>query len=360
MTQTSMIEVHAGRRVRERVAREGFRLADFPRVLGAAGGPKWLVLHGFDRVLAPRMAGLTQDTTLIGSSIGAWRFAAWAQDDPVAAIDRLLDAYLLPEHFDPAVRDFAWLFQRHLDALLGPSGAAELCAHPRFGVHVVVSLFAPSRLPMALRLAGTALRNAVSRPAFSAAASGRLLPRRLLCASRMPAPDAVEGWPAEAVPLRPETVPAALMATAAVPGMIPPVAGLGADGKGLGVDGGIVDYHFDGQPGQGGFVLYPHFYPTLTPGWFDKPFPARRKRAASIDDLLLICPSAAFVAGLPGGRIPDRGDPRRLGAAGCREAWCAAADAARRLGDELEELLEGDRMAERILAGPSPACQAAP
>ncbi len=37
-------------------------------------------------------------------------------------------------------------------------------------------------------------------------------------------------------------------------------------------DGGILDYHLDIPflPHENGFVLYPHFYEHITPGWFDK------------------------------------------------------------------------------------------
>lgn len=48
--------IHAGRAVRERILRDGFRYDDFDVVLGAAGGPKWLVLYGLDAVLAPALA----------------------------------------------------------------------------------------------------------------------------------------------------------------------------------------------------------------------------------------------------------------------------------------------------------------
>ncbi|HSG88271.1 MAG TPA: patatin-like phospholipase family protein, partial [Pseudomonadales bacterium] len=87
---------------------------------------------------------------------------------------------------------------------------------------------------------------------------------------------------------------------------------------------------------------------TLTPGWFDKPFRRRRIAATSVDDLLLICPSPAFVASLPGGKVPDRADPRRLGRAGCQRAWHGAGEASRRLGEALAEVLDGDRVPELI------------
>ncbi|HSG90454.1 MAG TPA: hypothetical protein VLA56_14660, partial [Pseudomonadales bacterium] len=316
MAKPLPIEFHAGRNVRAHVAREGFDLADFPTLLGAAGGPKWLVLYGLDRVLAPRVKAAARAASrpvdLIGASIGAWRFAAWLQDDPAAALDRLFDAYTDPRFFDGSVADFDGigfdgigfdaLFRHYIDALLGAHGSDELFACDVARLHMVVSLFPESIWPVALRLGLAALRNGFGRDRFL-----RSSPRRVLC-STAPLPDSIgRAWPHASLELTRARLVDALRATAAVPGMIAPVAGLDPrGGGGRAIDGGIVDYHFDGTQAGAGFVLYPHFYATLTPGWFDKPFRRRRIAATSVDDLLLICPSPAFVASLPGGKVPDR------------------------------------------------------
>lgn len=347
------LRICAGRNVRAHVAREGFRLADFPTVLGAAGGPKWLILYGLDRVLAPLMrasvreAGFRRPLDLIGASIGAWRFAAWLHDDPVAALDRLFESYTDEALFDPSLRDFDGLFRHYLDAMFGASGVQQVLACELARLHMVVALFPHSRVPVSLRLGLAALRNAFGRRALLASS-----PQRLLC-STGPLPAAIAArWPHATLPLDAQRLIPALMATAAVPGLIPPVAGLDpSGGKSLGIDGGILDYHFDGSQNGAGFVLYPHFVPTLTAGWFDKPFRRRRVPAEHIDDLLLICPSPAFVAQLPGGGIPDRGDPRRLGPVACQRAWRTAGEASLRLGEALGELLDRDGMPALLHAG---------
>jgi hypothetical protein len=131
------------------------------------------------------------------------------------------------------------------------------------------------------------------------------------------------------------------LATAAVPGLIRPVEGL-LPGGALGIDGGIADYHFGTIPRHAGFTLYPHFYPHLVPGWFDKPFARRRLAPTSVDHLLLLAPSPAFVAGLPGGKIPDRKDPQALGGAALGARWGQVAEASRALGDAWAALTEGE------------------
>ena len=112
--------------------------------------------------------------------------------------------------------------------------------------------------------------------------------------------------------LRPEQWPAALLATAAVPGLIRPVEGLLPRGA-LGIDGGIADYISAPSRATATYPFIRIFYPHLVPGWFDKPFTRRRLDPTSVDHVLLMAPSLAFVAGLPGGKIPDRKDPQTLG-----------------------------------------------
>jgi hypothetical protein len=346
------LEFHAGRRVRAHVARHGFRLADFPTVLGAAGGPKWLILQGLDRVLAPRIRSAAREAgrpvDLIGASIGAWRFAAWLHDDPVAALDRLLASYTRPDRFEPDPRragipDFDRLFRNYLDELLGEDGAGQVLACDEARLHMVTAFFPESVLPDGLRLATAWVRNLAGRRAFRAGAR-----RRLVCSSAA-LPPALAAWPDRTRILDAARLVPALMATAAVPGMIRPVAGLDPDeGSGRAIDGGIVDYHFDGPPRGAGFTLYPHFYPTLTPGWFDKPFGSRRHSAEDLDDLLLITPTPGFVASLPGAKIPDRKDPGRLGPRVCRKTWTGVGEASQRLGEALETVLDEDRIPELI------------
>ncbi|MCX2982795.1 hypothetical protein EYC98_18180 [Halieaceae bacterium IMCC14734] len=78
-------------------------------------------------------------------------------------------------------------------------------------------------------------------------------------------------------------------------------------------DGGIVDYHFDLSAFHGsGLALYPHFCASVTPGWFDKFLPWRRRGSEVMDRVVLLCPSDSYLESLPHGKIPDRSDMTRL------------------------------------------------
>lgn len=331
----------AGRRVAAHIRREGFRLEDFPTLLGAAGGPKWLVLHGLDRVLAPKLAAAGPRFDLIGASIGSWRFAAYAQEDPASALDRLLASYTQFDVFAEGPIDMDAVFDGYCRALLGDSGIEEVLGSRHAALHVVVTWLQRRWLPALADLSLAAGANAFGRRALL-----RHGPERMLFSTAER--DADPAFKARQVMLTADNLAPALRASGAIPGFVSPVAGLLPGERGLGVDGGIIDYHFDGALAEQNFVLYPHFYPHLIPGWFDKPFRRRRIDPQAVDNLLVLAPSAAFVAGLPGAKLPDRNDPRRLGLAACREVWCQVAEASRKLGDAFDEAFEQGRIPELL------------
>ena len=76
----------AGKEAFDSVRREGFAPDRIGTIAGASGGAKWLVLSQLDRVIFDRiLPRLRAPVHLLGSSIGAWRFACYAQADPLAA-----------------------------------------------------------------------------------------------------------------------------------------------------------------------------------------------------------------------------------------------------------------------------------
>lgn len=337
MAAASPLRFIAGRRVAAHIRREGFRLADFPTLLGAAGGPKWLVLHGLDRVLAPKLAQAGPRFELIGASIGSWRFAAYAQEDPAAALDRLLASYTRFDVFQQGPIDMDAVFDGYCRDLLGVHGIQEVLASRHAALHVVVAWLRRRWLPPLPGLGVAAGVNAFGRRALL-----RHGPERILFSTGQRHPD--PAYAARQVMLTVDNLAAALRASGAIPGFVSPVADLVPGERGVGVDGGIIDYHFDGALAAGGFVLYPHFYPHLVPGWFDKPFRRRRIDPRTVDNLLVLAPSAEFVARLPGAKLPDRKDPGRLGLAACQEVWCRVAEASRELGEAFDAALSEGRI----------------
>jgi hypothetical protein len=100
---------------------------------------------------------------------------------------------------------------------------------------------------------------------------------------------------------------------------------------------------FEAPPG---LVLYPHFFDRIVPGWFDKALPWRRARGALLARTVFVAPSPEFVRTLPGGKVPDRDDFVSMPTAERQRRWKQAIVACRQRGEELEELMEGSRLAD--------------
>ncbi|WP_426752010.1 patatin-like phospholipase family protein [Myxococcus sp. Y35] len=335
------------RLIRER----GLRGEDVDVVPGASGGPKWLVLAGLDRALFGSLfQNRTRPLHLIGSSIGSWRLACVAQKDPVLALRRFEAAYIDQRYpLKPSPAQVSETCERILDALLGDTGEAEVLGHPWARLHVVTALCRGAvglEHPRAqlLGLALCALGNVVSRRTL-----GLHMERVIFHTAGDTSPFAgLKDLPSTHLPLTRENLRRALLASGAIPLVLSGVRIPGAP-NGIYRDGGVLDYHLDLDFGPGtGLVLYPHFYPYVVPGWFDKALRWRRARPENFRRALLIAPSAELVARLPGGRIPDRVDFEQMKDAERMRAWNQVVSESERMGDELLELIATGRIAEHV------------
>ena len=77
-----------------------------------------------------------------------------------------------------------------------------------------------------------------------------------------------------------------------------------------------------------------------SPGWFDKFLPWRKAAIDDIDKLVLLCPSEAFTADLPFGKIPDRSDFSRLAHEERVRYWEQCIERSKALAEEFAELLQ--------------------
>jgi hypothetical protein len=348
-----VLTLRAGPDAAKLIRERGLRPQDIDIVPGASGGPKWLVLGGLDRYLFgdflqhPRSAPLL----LVGSSIGSWRMACLAQRRPIEALTRGHQAYIREQQYSakPTAREVSDVLGRALDQLLGPDGVTEILSHPWARLHIITAQ---------RRGIAASQRRSILGAALAIAALGNLASRRTLglhmrrCVfysgdhySRLAR---FTDLPTTGHPLTRENLRAALLASGSIPLVMEGVTIPGRPGE-IHWDGGLVDYHPDLAFGDGdGLVLYPHFYPHIVPGWFDKRLTWRRGGGANSRRSLLIAPSAEFVASLPNGRIPDRDDFLLFDHATRIRHWETTLDASERLGDELRELVTTGRVADRL------------
>jgi hypothetical protein len=350
---TRWLTLRAGPTAHALIRRNGLRAEDVDVMPGASGGAKWLVLGGIDRFLFGEFLQQPRTRALhcIGSSIGSWRMACFAQRDPVAALARGHHAYIYEQRYSPkpSVREVTEVLTSALDALLGPTGVDDILAHPFIRLHVITAegrgLAASERkLVLALTLAIAAAANAVSRKALSLQ-----LRRSIFHSAGSDTPFAtLTDFPTAHHPLTRENLRAALLASGSIPLVLEGVVIPDTPGS-VHWDGGVIDYHLDIDFGAGhGLVLYPHFYSHVIPGWFDKALRWRRARVENFKRTLLIAPSEAFVASLPGGRIPDRQDFYKLSDGERMVRWQAVLDRSAELGEELRELIVTGRIADAL------------
>ena len=91
-----------------------------------------------------------------------------------------------------------------------------------------------------------------------------------------------------------------------------------------------------------GLVLYPHFQPTVVPGWLDKAWKSRHRATPALDNLVLLSPSPEWVATLPGSKLPDRSDFKTFAddEAGRQRVWRTAVAQSQQLADEFAGLTQ--------------------
>ena len=153
----------------------------------------------------------------------------------------------------------------------------------------------------------------------------------------------------QSIALTRDNLIAAIVASGSIPFVLEGVRSPPGAPDGVYRDGGVVDYHLDLPLSDiDGVTLYPHFYPTVTPGWFDKRLLARHGTPANFRRVLMIAPSPAMVARLPGGRIPDRSDFTTMTDDARIAAWRQVVAESQRLADEFHDLRERGRLEEAV------------
>ncbi len=332
--------IRAGAAARKRIQDEGLHPGLFSHVAAAAGGPKWLALNRLDRVLfGDWLATPDEPLTGIGSSIGAWRLACVAQDDPVAAIEKFETAYLQQSYSEkPDAREIAAEAARILDQFVDGDAPAQILASRRLRLNVVTTLChgllgMEQPLLQSLGLIKIITANALSRSLFA-----RCVQRVLFHVPDAPAHYAADGFVTHHVELDADRLQAALLGTAAIPLVIAPVRNIPGSPPGTHRDGGLIDYHMDlPLAAPRGLTLLPHFSERVIPGWFDRWFKSRQPQ--HLDHTVLLAPSPALLARLPNGKVPDRKDFAFYGkdnAARLRD-WQAAISECQRMADDWQE-----------------------
>jgi len=345
----------AGKKAFSKIKQEGLKPEMVKVIAGAAGGPKWLVLNPLDRVIfSSWIKNRKTPLFLIGSSIGAWRFAAASQNNHGKAIDRFQAAYL-DQHYNskPGQEEVTRETIRIMNSFIDDSKINEILHHPymRMNIMAVRSKWAVSndkRLFLASGLLVAMLFNIIGRRLL------RFFFERALFYDERTIPPfwTMDDFPIRKIPLKANNIKKALLASGSIPIIMSGVNNISHAPKGTYRDGGVIDYHMD-IPFLGkeeGIVLFPHYKDRIIPGWLDKKLFWRKPSLSNMDDVLLIAPSEAFIESLPRKKIPDRNDFWHLKGrdADRIEYWKTVINKSKRLGHEFLEAAETGRIRELV------------
>ena len=338
-SDVDFLELRAGPRALAHLRERGIAPADVRAIPAAAGGPKGLALLPLDRRIAREWLPEMTRVELAGASIGAWRMAALAQPDAVAALDRLKRAYVRDQNYrrNPSPVEVSATIR---------AVARQVLAEGRLDVREGVSLdvlTSRARGP----LAGRRGRRAFARAALTnAVARSRLAHHLERVVFHAGAPSTLaeshDAFGLASVAIDAGNVEDALTASGSIPIVSDPVEDIAGAAPGDYWDGGLIDYHLLLPHSRlDGIVLYPHFVPHVTPGWLDKFLPWRvRPRAHPwLANVLLVAPSQAFLDRLPSRKLPDRNDFYRYGL-----------DHAARIRDWERAIAECERFADAAMA----------
>lgn len=355
----SALKLYAGKTALSMIRDEGLRPERIRVVSGAAGGPKWLILSRLDRYIIPEFLKTHPGPVLmLGASIGAWRFAALAQKDPLRAIETFENGYIHQRYSsDPPPSEVSGQSRRIMESYLDDESIESILNHPVMRLNILTvrsrGVLADDRKRYLVPgFGGAAIMNAFKRSFLS------MFFRRTLFV-HPETPDTFpgrDGFPTERVLLTRDNFRKALLASGSIPLVMEGVTDISGAPPGTYRDGGIVDYHLDVPYLQNddGIVLFPHYSERVIPGWFDKMHSRRKPDPVNMDRVLMAAPSEDFVKGLPCGKIPDRKDFYKFKGddSGRIEYWKRVAAESERLRDAFADAVQSGRI--RDLAEPMP------
>lgn len=350
------LQVHAGPRAMQVLRERGLRAEDVRVIPAAAGGPKGLVLSPLDQfIFGEWLSGSRHPVHLLGASIGAWRMATACLPAPRQAFARMADDYIRQQYEhrpgkSPTPGHVSEVFGAKLSERFGGQ-EAEVLNHSRFRLHVFTSRGrnvlrregrALSRLTTPLGYLGAFATNVVSRRAM-----GAWLERVIFSDPREPLPLHLHDYRTHSVALSAANLQPSILASCSIPFWLDAVRGIPGAPHGAYWDGGITDYHLhlNYATMREGLVLYPHFQKAVIPGWLDKALKHRHRASAKLDNVVVVSPSAEWIATLPDGKLPDRADFKRYGddVAARVAVWSRAVAESERLSDEFAALVGGNQ-----------------
>ncbi|PKN73704.1 MAG: hypothetical protein CVU52_07090, partial [Deltaproteobacteria bacterium HGW-Deltaproteobacteria-10] len=344
-----------GKRIYENIKDGGFNFDSVSAYFGPAAGPRWLISSGFDLTLLKKdVLGRTRPVQLIGSSAGAWRFAAWLQPEAISCYQTLIDAYInikITKADTPAT-----VLEKFIDLInlyLEDDALPFALANKKYRLTVITARGRNLVAAENIWLQKTGLIAGYLLNFFSRNNIYRFADRVVFYhGSKPPAFCFHPQYRGSFVSINEINFKYAVMASGAIPLVVAGVHDIYGAPRGVYRDGGLIDYHLTHQfaTGENEIVLFFHHQERIIPGWMDKDNLRRVPDPEALSNVLMIFPSQSFVEKLPGERIPDRTDfityiddhQTRI------KNWHKAVELAAPLGEEFLELVESGKIRDIV------------
>lgn len=344
------LNIRAGHLARQLIQQDGLHAHQVDILPGAAGGPKGIGLTGLDQAIFGHfLPQAKQRRFLVGSSVGAWRFAGILAQGEHVGPEKLAELYInLPFHKKMKLADIEKISRDMLSEILNQY-TEKLVNHPDYHLAIIAAkaehvFQSDQRLALYGSLLGIVGSNAIARQHLS------FFMQRVICQPKNFPQFKVkdDSFKTHYLNFTANNVADWLMASGSIPGVTPAVKNISDAPAGAYRDGGLIDYHIDLPFESQGIVLYPHFSDKITPGWFDKMFKSRTANPNHQARTVLISPSSDYLARLPLGRLPDRKDFTLKGMDQKHriQLWKQCVAESQRLGDEFLELVEKQHIAQ--------------
>ena len=243
-----MLEIYAGSNALKTIQEQGFKPELFTSFLGASGGPKWFTLFGLDKyIFGEFFKNRTQPLNLIGSSAGAFRSACFAQNDPVAAIERLAKSYSQTRYSSnkPTPNEITIKARALLEDVFGDNGVTEIINNPIFKAHFIVAksngfIASENKLIQLMGLSKSYMLNRVNRKLL-----GSQYERFIFgpATSDLSITDSYN-FKTQNIALTQNNLKDALLASGSIPLVMQGIKNIAGSPVGMYRDGGIIDYHF--------------------------------------------------------------------------------------------------------------------
>lgn len=349
------LRIKAGHHIYAIIKDGGFHFDAISTFFGPAVGPRWLTASGFDlTLLQSGLLGRKRPLQLVGSSAGAFRFAAWIQPQAQESYHKLMEAYISMRY---TRNDTPRTCQEKMIDLINhyieDDALPFALANKNYRLAVITARargFVAWENPFLqkLGLATCFMLNFVSRENIH-----RFAERVVFYNASKPPTFCLKGnFRGTYIPLNEINFKYAVLASGSIPLVIEGVRDIYGAPRGVYRDGGLIDYHLTHQfaSRKDEMVLFFHHQERIIPGWLDKKLKKRVPDKTALNNVLMVFPTQHFIETLPEGKVPERSDfitylddpQTRI------QNWRTAVKLCAPLGEEFLELVESGRIRDVV------------